>query len=75
MATDHKGRPLHAGKRTDDEMHAKIKNDSSWFDDSYRETGKTAGYPSTTDDESYKLTDPYMINEDGTKTYISQRLK
>ncbi|CAB4154368.1 hypothetical protein UFOVP629_99 [uncultured Caudovirales phage] len=25
MATDHRGNPMHAGKRTDDEMHEQIK--------------------------------------------------
>ena len=53
MATDHRGQPLHAGKRTDDEQHEQMKQ-------------------TTSADESYKLTDPYMINEDGTKTYVSQ---
>lgn len=66
MATNHKGRPLHAGKRTADEMYAQIKKNSSWFDDSYRNTGSTAGYPHTDkyDREGFAVdTTPYEAND------------
>ena len=35
MATDHKGRDLHAGKRTDDEMHEQMKKDTNGINNGY----------------------------------------
>ena len=66
MASDHKGRPLHAGKRTADEMYAQIKKNSSWFDDAYRAAGSTAGnsYKDKYDNEGFAVdTTPYEATD------------
>jgi len=49
MATDHRGQPLHAGKRTDDEMHEQMTAEQNYH--AGREaTDKLFGYTPTKSD-------------------------
>lgn len=40
MAKDHRGRDLHAGKRTDDEMHEQMKKDTNGINNGYGSQGQ-----------------------------------
>jgi len=51
MATDHKGRPLHAGKRTSDEQHAALRIGSQRYDRGGFERDDNAPYEHGDDPE------------------------
>ena len=51
MATDHKGRPIHAGKRTDDEQHKALRLGSQRYDRGGFERDDNAPYEHGDDPE------------------------